>query len=325
MRWQLKSFIQQRIAQLPRPLSEMAYFTLQRHFGSLQRSRVTPVNRLSVGLEICRQIELQGRSPQNATFFEVGTGWRLNVPLACWLCGAGQIITADLNAFLNDSLINEDLAYIHRNKEALFQQLQPKFGDLIQLDRWERLTCMASSRVSTAQLCDRLNIEYLAPSDASCTNLDSHSVDFHVSCNVLEHIPQAELRKIFREARRVTRPDGLLLHRVDHTDHFSHSDSSLAPIHFLRFSEAEWRKYADNRYAYVNRLREDDYIEMFQDCGHIVRNVNSVSDQHIARLLDSGYSLNHRFRDKKRDVLTRLDSLFVLVPDSATAFESNAA
>ena len=56
------------------------------------------------------------------------------------------------------------------------------------------------------------------------------------------------------------KPTGLLLHMVDHSDHFSHADSSLSPIHFLQFSDAQWQRYAENRYSYVNRLREDDYL-----------------------------------------------------------------
>jgi hypothetical protein len=133
---------------------------------------------------------------------------------------------------------------------------------------------------------------------------------------VFEHIPPDDLQAIMAEANRITKPTGLLLHLVDHTDHFSHADPTLSPLHFLRYSDVEWRRYADNRHAYVNRLREDDYLRYFGEIE--VRAVDSQPDPAVFRLLnDKTLPLDERFRDKTPETLSRLTSLFVLASRAA--------
>jgi SAM-dependent methyltransferase len=314
MHWRLKALIQRCVAGLPGPAANVLYYGMQRYFGGLRASGVDPTSRLWIGFELCRQIEAQGRSPRGATFFEVGTGWRLNVPIACWLCGADRIVTVDLNCLLDEAILNEDLLFIRRNELALFDRLRSEFGNLIQADRWQRLVQIAAARRRAAELCSLLNIEYRAPADAARTGCRTHSVDYHISCNVLEHIPETSLLNIFREAQRITRPDGLLLHRVDHTDHFSHSDRALSPIHFLRYSDSQWNRYAGNRYSYVNRMREDDYMRVFGRCGLRTCCVHSSPDEGVARQLQDGFPLDKQFGKKSTDILSRLTSLFVTSP-----------
>ena len=316
MHWRSKALIQQGMALLPRSLSNPAYFRLQRHFGNLHRSRIDPTSKLRIGFEICRHIARFGKSPVGATFFEIGTGWRLNVPIACWLCGADRVVTVDLNSLLSGAIISEDLLFFRRNEQELFNRLRSEFGDLILADRWRRLIQLAAADLTIAEVCDVLHIEYVAPADAAQTHCDSQSIDFHISCNVLEHISEELLGGIFREARRITRPSGLLVHRVDHSDHFSHADRALPAIHFLRYDDTQWNRYAGNRYAYVNRLREDDYLHVFRGCGLAVGTVSSEPDETVVRLLQDGCPIHGRFRGKTHDTLARLKSLFVLMPDT---------
>ncbi|MFM6054304.1 MAG: hypothetical protein ACKPA7_22215 [Sphaerospermopsis kisseleviana] len=54
------------------------------------------MSRLQAGIETCKRIENVGQSPVGATFLEVGTGRRINTPLAFWLLIAERIITVDL-------------------------------------------------------------------------------------------------------------------------------------------------------------------------------------------------------------------------------------
>jgi SAM-dependent methyltransferase len=311
MQWKLKSLVQRNAARLPASISNAIYFRLQRHCGNLRPKRISPLNRLTIGLEFCRQIAEHGRSIDGASILEVGTGWRLNVPIACWLCGADRITTVDLNRLLRPELIRSDLSFLVRNEATILARFEPRYGDLLQESRWRALLNFASREWELPELCELLHLEYIAPGDAGCVPLERHSVDFHISSNTLEHIPAETLAKIFTEAKRVARPGALLLHQVDHTDHFSHADRNLSPINFLQYGDTQWNHYAGNRYAYVNRLREDDYLRIFRDCGLEVLATTSQPNEQVLQQLKR-LALNDRFQSKPVDVLARLNSLFVL-------------
>jgi len=323
MGWRTKALIQSCLAQLPDTVSNRVYFRLQRRFGNLRPNHIDPTSRLLFGMEFCRQIVAQGRSPRGADFVEVGTGRRLNLPIACWLCGARRIWTLDLNPYLQFSLIKEDLRFLQRNRAELLAGLWGTYGELLDLARWHRL--VESPPANLAELTALCGIQYRSPADAGRTSFDDQSVDVHVSCNVFEHIPPEDLRCILAEANRITKPQGLLIHRVDHTDHFSHSDSRLSRIHFLRYTDSQWRRYAKNRFAYVNRMREDDYIRLFGQFNQEIRSVLSQKDLDVAQLLRKGFPLDSRFCDKTEDTLSRMTSLFVVSPSQSPRAMPNAA
>ena len=74
------------------------------------------MGRLEAGIAACNRIEKIERSFVGATFLEVGTGRRINTPLAFWLLGAERVITVDLNPYLKEELVKNDLDYIQKNK-----------------------------------------------------------------------------------------------------------------------------------------------------------------------------------------------------------------
>jgi SAM-dependent methyltransferase len=316
MQWLAKSFIQSCVDRLPVRISRPLYYQMQRRFGNLRRSRIVPTSRLLFGMDICRQIRAHGRSPRGADFMEVGTGWRLNMPIAFWLCGARSTLTLDLNPYLRFALIKEDLQYLREHGDELLSRLQGEYGDLLDVARWHQLLDHRPTSLNAfLALC---GITYQSPADARHTGRPSQTIDFHVSCNVFEHIPRNDLQEILEEANRVVKPNGLLLHRVDHTDHFSHADATLSPVHFLQYSDEEWKQYGRSRYAYVNRLREDDYASLFTECDQEVRATNSQSDTTVEAAIRRGFSVDTRFCDKTPEILSRLTSLFVVTPQSAS-------
>jgi hypothetical protein len=86
--WRQKAAIQRAVASLPAPIADRLYYALQRTVGGLRH--VDPEDRFGPALEMARRLEAQGCSLVGGTVLEVGTGWRLNVPLALWLLGAQQ-------------------------------------------------------------------------------------------------------------------------------------------------------------------------------------------------------------------------------------------
>ncbi|HVQ38829.1 MAG TPA: hypothetical protein VMS31_14925, partial [Pyrinomonadaceae bacterium] len=86
------------------------------------------------------------------------------------------------------------------------------------------------------------------------------------------------------ECYRVIRPGGYMLHLIDLSDHFSHSDGSISTINFLQFSEAEFAKY-NSRFLYQNRLREPRWRQIIEDHGFdIVLWQPHVNDKALSRL-----------------------------------------
>jgi len=109
----------------------------------------------------------------------------------------------------------------------------------------------------------KAQIVYLAPLDATNSPLPENTVNCHFSITTLEHIPEAVLRSIFAEARRILKPKGIAIHFVDLSDHFSHQDDTISSINFLKFSDSEWNHLAGNEFAYCNRLRPAIILSFF--------------------------------------------------------------
>ena len=307
MNWKLKAIIQNAVSLLPSSASYAAYYWIQRHFGALKQ--LNPVSRLTAGVETWERIERLGYNPSGKVFMEVGTGRVPLVPLAYWLMGAEKTITIDLNPYLKEELISESLAYISENQ----QKTLGLFGSLIDQERFNQLLEFnGKARDVVSEFLDLCQVEYIAPGDAAATRLADQSVDFHTSYTVFEHIPPKVLQEIIEEGNRIVRDDGLFIHRIDYSDHFSHSDKSISAVNFLRYSEDEWKRFADNKYMYMNRLRHDDFIVLFESAGHRILDSEPDVCQQLQKLLKRGdQPLHSRFSSKPEEVLATTGSWMV--------------
>ncbi len=235
MHWKLKAKIQSAVSLLPSSASYAAYYWIQRRFGGLKQTN--PISRLTAAIETWKQIQGQHYAPAGKVFFEVGTGRVPLVPLAYWLMGAEKTITIDLNPYLKTDLVAESLQYISENKEEILSL----FGSLLDRRRFDELLAFnRDSDFSVYKFLDLCRINYISPGDAADTRLPAQSIDFHTSFTVFEHIPLEILRKILEEGNRIIKNDGLFVHRIDYSDHFSHSDNTISAINFLKYSDDEW-------------------------------------------------------------------------------------
>lgn len=182
MNWKLKAKIQKAVSILPASASYATYYWIQRHFGGLKK--INPINRLTAGIEIWKRIKRLGYDPVDKVFFEVGTGRAPIVPLAYWLMGAKKIITIDLNPYLKEELIKESIQYISDNKNEIVNI----FGLLLDKERLNNINILYN-KFSLSDFFCLCGIEYIAPGDATNTQLSSSSIDFHTSYTVFEHIP----------------------------------------------------------------------------------------------------------------------------------------
>jgi SAM-dependent methyltransferase len=312
MKWKHKAAIQFLISCLPHTAGSAAYYALQRHFGRLRKS--LPVSQLAAATTMVQHMaEHSTRGLADGTVVEIGTGRGIALPTMLWLSGAKRIITVDLHCYLKEEIVREDILYLQNHRQEIFAQFEP-FCDA------SRFACRFNELISgdytVHALLEMMNVCYLAPSDARDLDMPRNSVDFHVSSNVLEHIPAPSIVDILNEGRRVLKPDGLLLHDIDCSDHFAHEDMNICNVNFLRFSERQWHRYAGNQFMYQNRLRVDDFHDLFE-CNdlHILRDSVTVDMRALAELR-SGFPLHERFRNKSPEVnaSTKIEIVAAVAP-----------
>jgi len=310
--WKLKAAVQNAMGKLPPDLANPIYYRLQKSFGGLRHP--TPVSRLQAGIEVVRRIRQFGRPVESAVFLEVGTGHQVNLPLSLWLCGAGRIITVDLNRYLQEQLVVDDIAYLRSHEEEvrnLFAEI-PQRG--LFEERFEQLLSAANSLDELLSLTD---IQYWAPADAGNLALAARSIDCHISFTVLEHIPTAVLKQIFQEGHRLLRPDGLFVHCIDFTDHFAHSDEKVSSVNFLQFSENEWSCLAGNRYMFHNRLRVDEFRGLLAELNLEILALDTKVDEAAMQVLRNGFPLDERFRHKDCQTNAAAEAWLVASPGRA--------
>src|SRR5262249_22605739 len=216
--------------------------------------------------------------------------------------GARRTITFDVNPYLKGELIEEALEYMTNQQD----HVTGLFGDLLRPERFAQLLeFQRTGRFSLPLFLKLCCIDYVENGDAAKTALPEASVDFHTSYTVFEHIAPKVLADILKEGTRIVRDDGLFVHMIDYSDHFSHSDPSISAINFLQYSDAEWSRYADNRYMYMNRLRHDDLMQLFAGSGHHVLAVTTYPNERARALLEAGVlRVDERFRAKSPEILS---------------------
>ena len=261
MNFLLKSLIQNSCALLPARLGNNVYFSIQNLNGSFSNPSD---KRLAASNKIVEVLFNHNSTPVSGRFLELGTGRAPTVPICLWLNGARSIHTIDLYRILNYKVINKFLNMFRSFEAYEILSSSPSFDE----ERYSHLIELPPFESSYLYMIFlNRSIYYMAPQDACDLPLPSDSFDFFISNTVLEHIPPAVISDIFAEASRVLCSDSLMIHHIDFSDHFSHSDSSISPINFLRYSPFVFNLLASNRFMYQNRLRVDDFDNLFNEMG----------------------------------------------------------
>lgn len=305
MNWRVKAAIQRACANLPVGRDAL-YYSLQWTFGALRDPNMA-FSMQRAAARMATQLHQHGFEVADKRVLEVGTGWRVDLPIALYLCGARSVITYDIRRLLKPRLVMSAVATLSRNLERVQTTLGP-FADPDEIaQRLRRL-----SGASTVREIFRIaGIEYRAPADATRTGLPDASVDLHLSHTVLQHIPYDTLVQLLREASRVLAPGGLACHHMDLSDQFAQADASISRAHFLRYSDAEWTALADNAFAYHNRLRAADYERLYAEAGHEILGLTTRVDERSLREIASGFPLAEPFRGREPEMLA-IDTVHVI-------------
>src|SRR5919206_1953290 len=193
MRWVAKAALQRGLGLLPQ--GERLNYLFQRHVA-----RSLPGGEPVVRRKLARarqHLDVFGRPAEEAVFYEFGAGWDLAIPLSFAALGVGRQVLVDIRPSVRIELVNESLAAFERLREEL------------EADNGRELRPLGRPITSLEELEERFGIAYLAPRDARATGLEAASIDFVSSTDTCEHIPEADLARIFAECHRLLRPGGI--------------------------------------------------------------------------------------------------------------------
>jgi hypothetical protein len=295
--WKIKAAVQRACARVPVG-KQTLYRQLQRHCGKL----IKGYDHGFLLKEAVRMTELlrgYGYEIEGASVMEVGTGWRLDLPIGLYLCGAQRIVTCDLNRYLMKSLALDTVCYVCENIQKIRSIFSPI--DPVLLER--RLAALR--RVSSIEdLFTTAGIEYHAPCDCSHTGFQDRTVDVHYSYTVFEHIPGPILEGILREANRLLSDRGVAYHHIDLSDHFAQVDPSITQVNFLQFTDEDWQRYAGTSWSYHNRLRENQYRTLFEKVTQDIVHWKAHRDERSLEILTNGFPLAPQYRDSPAEVLS---------------------
>lgn len=166
-----------------------------------------------------------------------------------WLVDAGAFAVTDISAY------QALFAFLRKQGFALTNIQNPK---------------------TFSEVLGQCNAAYLTSGVSSLSQIDDQSIDFCFSNAVLEHIPKTDVALLARELKRVLRPDGICVHRVDLQDHLS------GQLNNLRFSEEVWESSLFRKAGfYTNRIRYTEMVALFEQAGFACNVPRIVNWDHI--------------------------------------------
>jgi SAM-dependent methyltransferase len=218
--------------------------------------------------DVCRRLHDLGRHMplEGSAVCDVGTGFGLPAILL-YLAGAGSILTID-------AVRQVTFGYLRRLLQVLREEIAICAESLgVSARVIDRRLAAVELAAGLDDLFRETRIAYQAPKDATVTGLPSGSIDLYYAFHVLEYVPLDVLHALCREARRVLKPSGRFYAMSRCMSDYAAIDKNLHPLHYLSFSDEEWTRVSGSRMKHLNRLREQEYIEVFQQHGATILDV----------------------------------------------------
>lgn len=181
-----------------------------------------------------------------SSHLEMGSGWLPVLPLTFRQHGVTRQVLTDVAPLMRLEDAAAAAAALDRAAPVGAPPLAPTPGEAA--DRW----------------LERLGIRYHAPQQPPMPFPDA-SFDLVTITQALQYPDPDGIRAIHQEAARLLRPGGWFIFSVELTDLYHHFDPALPRFHFLRYSDATWRRWFDNPYTPLNRLRATQHRELLAE------------------------------------------------------------
>ncbi|WP_201313955.1 class I SAM-dependent methyltransferase [Dyella sp. EPa41] len=279
MHWRAKGVLQKVLGHVPG--GEQAHYLLQRRFGGLRDFRREFDIKMDDWRLMAGHLQAAGRPIEGARLFEIGSGWYPTFPFACYLGGARQVITVDLNRHIKPELVRDCADHLARHTRLIAEACGVPEGDVQR--RQQQLAARLHQGDDVGHATDGV-VVYDAPADASRTSLPGQQVDCVFSNSVLEHVFPDAVDGIYREAMRILAPGGIMFHSVNCGDHYAYVDRRINQLNYLQYSDREWRQW-DNAFLYQNRMRAYEFVDRAVQAGFdIVLNTECAREKRLAEL-----------------------------------------
>ncbi|HEV2504450.1 MAG TPA: class I SAM-dependent methyltransferase [Mesorhizobium sp.] len=246
------------------PFGSNLHFLAQRHITRTWPRSAEHIKALvGVARKTINEFQTLSSLPlQSCTFFEIGAGRDLAVPLALRMLGVANILTTDIIRLAKLDLVNTAARMVASELE------------------------MPASKFESWSKLEAFGIRYAAPFKAATEDLPQ--IDAFVSNEVLEHVPPPALKAVFANVCRRMKPGAVSLHNIDYSDHYAR-DGGVSRYNFLQFSDDEWRPFNASMH-YVNRLRHSEYVAIMSGAGF-----NVVSEEKYGEELPPDLVLHPKF------------------------------
>lgn len=266
--WKAKVFVQNLIGLLPGQIG----FNLNEQITKKLRGSIThrqnPIPRIIKGIKNFALIyEQTGFNFKDKRILELGTGWHGIDLILFRLMDAKKIYTIDQHNHLKyeniitqlDSLVKEECL----NELKRFNVLKE---NVLELRR------VATKCTNLDEILDLLRVKYFiaTPKKISKLDLEFHSIDLFYSESVLQRIPENDLKNMIEHiAGKILAKNSVFFHRTDQQDINSqnHADDELWSLNYLRYSKFFFNFLISGKFNSQNRLRESDFIEIFNSYG----------------------------------------------------------
>lgn len=197
---------------------------------------------------------------EKARCLELGTGWYPVVPIAFWLSGTSSVVSIDIQDWMTaERQLTTIRKFVEWHENGKLAHFLPNLNDA----RYRQLTALLEGQSTKERIDQTIGLETYLMDARKTTFADDH-FDYACSNNTFEHVHAEVLPGIIEEFYRVLKPQGLMSHFIDLSDHFAHFDTSITIYNFLRFSQKQW-KTIDNQIQPQNRLRWKDYLALYAD------------------------------------------------------------
>lgn len=243
--WWLKICLKIMFSKVPLSYSLWARLGIFRHGDMNQPQRA--LDSLSIHAATAGILDQRTSAPcfsrAGINVLELGPGDSIFTAVIAKAMGANRVWLVDSGAFAvtDISKYQELFAFLRKRGFALTNILNPQ---------------------SFSEVLNQCNAAYFTSGVSSLNRIDDQSVDFCFSNAVLEHIPKSDMALLAQELKRVLKPGGICVHRVDLQDHLS------GQLNNLRFSEEVWESSLFRHAGfYTNRIRYTDMVALFEQAG----------------------------------------------------------
>lgn len=279
MHWRAKGMVQKVLGHVPG--GEQAHYALQKQFGGLRGFTREFDIKMDDWRLMVDHLRDAGTAIAGSRLFEIGTGWYPTFPFACFLGGARQVITVDLNRHIKTELVRECADKLGRHADLIAQACNAPVAQV--RARQQQLVARLASTDDISAVTDGV-VRYHAPADATRTNLPAQQLDCVFSNSVLEHVTPDAVDGIFREALRILAPGGIMFHSVNCGDHYAYVDRRINQLNYLKYSDRQWQRW-DNAFLYQNRMRAYEFVDRATSAGFdIVLNTECPREARLAQL-----------------------------------------